>query len=109
MSLCLFPSTVSVLRNALKKWHVAWERRFQPPKDLTVWDTFTYGTPAKMDGWVRHAPEFHILASVMLDNINDVVMHPKAGGNAATPSTDNYKGDFAKLISRAHTGRVQEL
>ncbi|KAH7070776.1 hypothetical protein BKA63DRAFT_84233 [Paraphoma chrysanthemicola] len=87
MSLCNSFSTISALRSSLNIWSAAWERRLNVPTNVLAFDTSASSDEHLEDsGWLRHAPEYHRVATLMIDKMSSNNGRPR-DGTAVTGSS----------------------
>ncbi|PVH69095.1 hypothetical protein DL98DRAFT_578517 [Cadophora sp. DSE1049] len=108
MSFFLFPSAISALRTVLETWLQAWRSRLEEKSNQFMND----GTSASIESsdnavrsFVRHAPEFQTLASLMLDKLSDISNRSNEGEKLALPPERSWLGDISDLISAAQANR----
>ncbi|KIX05259.1 uncharacterized protein Z518_06131 [Rhinocladiella mackenziei CBS 650.93] len=102
-SLCLFPSTQSLLRKGLETWLKVWEMRLQiSSNDMPlnfggqVGEEPTNG----VDGIARHAREFQTLALVKLSSFQESSQSFTDGSTIGPRTTVPRLGDVAELVLR---------
>ncbi|KAH7082481.1 hypothetical protein FB567DRAFT_531338 [Paraphoma chrysanthemicola] len=80
MSLCNSSSTISALRSSLNIWSAAWERRLITPTNLPNLDTSASSDDhLEESGWLRHAPEYHRVATLMIEKMRSNTGRPRDG------------------------------
>lgn len=107
MSFFLFPSAISALRKGLEIWLNAWNTRLQANgNQTTIGDSPSFEcSDNAVRSFVRHAPEFQTLASLMLDKLVDISNRSAEGEKLALPPEHSWLGDISDLILSAQANR----
>ncbi|EXJ59419.1 uncharacterized protein A1O5_12300 [Cladophialophora psammophila CBS 110553] len=92
------------IRNAAKNWGMIWQMYSEdfsasPPHAMVTEDTMTIHKMCNRVGFMRHAPEFWLLAKLMMDRItNCKVLEPREPFGSLVPETPSATDDSTEPI-----------